>query len=308
MKLVIQIPCYNEAASLPLTIAQLPRDVPGCDTVEWLVIDDGSDDDTPELLARYGDQIRVVRQQNRGVAASRNLGASLASGELLAFLDADDVWAPRKLALQAKRYEEEAGLGLVHCGLLKIDAAGKVLAECASGSEGDVAIQMLREIRSIILAGGSGALIPRSVFDEVGGFDERLSTSADWDLFYRIARTHRVAFVPEALYKYRLHGRNMHRDARTLERDMLLVYDKAFASAPSTVQSYRNACYGQLHALLAGAFFADGDIRNFLRHATASIAFAPGNLVRFGALPALRCRQFLHGRATRLRARESTYP
>jgi len=100
MKLVIQIPCYNEAASLPLTIAQLPRDVPGCDTVEWLVIDDGSDDDTAAVAEKLGVD-RVVRHPvNRGLAAAfmTGLETAVADGaDIIVNTDADNQYDARDI-------------------------------------------------------------------------------------------------------------------------------------------------------------------------------------------------------------------
>lgn len=100
MKLVIQIPCYNEAASLPLTIAQLPREVPGCDTVEWLVIDDGSADDTAAVAERLGVD-RVVRHPvNRGLAAAFMTGLETAIAEgadIIVNTDADNQYDARDI-------------------------------------------------------------------------------------------------------------------------------------------------------------------------------------------------------------------
>jgi glycosyltransferase involved in cell wall biosynthesis len=100
MKLVIQIPCYNEASSLPLTIAHLPRDVPGCDTVEWLVVDDGSDDDTAAVAERLGVD-RVVRHPvNRGLAAAFMTGLETAVAEgadIIVNTDADNQYDARDI-------------------------------------------------------------------------------------------------------------------------------------------------------------------------------------------------------------------
>jgi glycosyltransferase involved in cell wall biosynthesis len=100
MKLVIQIPCYNEAASLPLTIAQLPRVVPGCDKVEWLVIDDGSADDTAAVAEQLGVD-RVVRHPvNRGLAAAFMTGLETAitnGADIIVNTDADNQYDARDI-------------------------------------------------------------------------------------------------------------------------------------------------------------------------------------------------------------------
>ena len=100
MKLVIQIPCYNEAESLPHAIPQLPRHVVGCDTVEWLVIDDGSADDTAQVAANLGVN-RIVRHPvNRGLAAAfmTGLDAAIASGaDIIVNTDADNQYDARDI-------------------------------------------------------------------------------------------------------------------------------------------------------------------------------------------------------------------
>jgi len=100
MKLVIQIPCYNEAASLPQTIAQLPREVAGCDIVEWLVIDDGSDDDTALVAERLGVDHVVRHAVNRGLAAAfmTGLETALADGaDIIVNTDADNQYDARDI-------------------------------------------------------------------------------------------------------------------------------------------------------------------------------------------------------------------
>ncbi|MGV3722828.1 MAG: glycosyltransferase family 2 protein [Actinomycetota bacterium] len=280
----VVIPTYNHARFLRMAIdSALRQSLP---PREVIVIDDGSSDGTPEVVAEYGDRIRALRHANQGVAASRNAGAELATGKLLAFLDADDVWRPQKLERQVERFQREPGLGLVHCGVEEIDAEGNVLRRQQDGLEGSaVAREMLLFRSPTILGGGSGVMIARSAFDEVGGFDPRLSTSADWDLYFRLASRCPVGYVPEPLLQYRLHGSNMHGNIGAMERDMLLAYSKAFADPSSPVQNLRRRAYGNLHSVLAGSYFSVGRKQDFVRHAARSLYLTPDNLLRFAGYP-----------------------
>jgi hypothetical protein len=180
---------------------------------------------------------------------------------------------------------------LVHCGIETIDGGGECLARSDQGLEGLVADEFLFFRRPLILGGGSGAVIPRAVFNEVGGFDEQMSTSADWDLYYRIARRYEVGFVPEVLLKYRLHPGNMHGNINAMERDMLLAYAKAFSNADSRVRSLRRRAYGNLHRVLAGSFFSAGQYTGFIKHALTCLLLTPGNIGQFAGYPLRRWRR-----------------
>ena len=284
------IPTYNCARFLGQAIDSALSQTHA--PAEVIVIDDGSTDDTSELLSGYGDRIKAVRQQNRGVSAARNVGAALASGALLAFLDSDDVWLPKKLERQVARFQGEPDLGLVHCGVDEIDKEGRRLRRVQDGLEGWVADDMLMFRRSVILGGGSGAMIPRALFKQSGGFDVAMSTSADWDLYYRIARDHKVGFVREVLLWYRLHGSNMHADINAMKRDMMLGYEKAFLDADVRLSRLRRLAYGRLHTVLAGSFFSAGDYLNFIREASIALFLAPQSIGQFVGYPVRtwRCR------------------
>lgn len=273
------IPVYNQAQfvrqAIDSALAQTEE------PVELIVVNDGSTDDTASELAQYESdpRVRFITQDNRGVAAARNAGAALATGDLLAFLDADDIWLPTKLERQGERWKNQPDLGLVHVGVLEIDETGEALAERLDGLEGKVALDLLLFQRPVILGGGSGMLIPAPIFRELGGFDERLSTSADWDLFYRIASSYRVGFVPEILLHYRLHGANMHGNIPAMRHDMLLGFKKAFETADDELKRQRRYCYGRLHLVLAGSFLSIGQRGECWKHIMKALWYHPANLL-----------------------------
>ena len=283
------IPTYNHARFLASAIdSALSQTLKPSDVI---VVDDGSTDGTSNVLEAFEGKVRVVRQKNQGVAAARNSGVEMATADYLAFLDADDVWLPRKLEMQLNRFRAEPGLGLVHCGLEQIDEDNRTLGRSVDGMEGSVADEMLLFIRSTILGGGSGAMMPRAVFQEAGKFDERLSTSADWDLYYRIARKYKIGFVPHVLLQYRLHGTNMHGSVRAMEHDMLLAYSKAFLSADDVDLPEQRRCLGNLHKVLAGSYFSTGERLGFLRNALKSVILTPDNITYFAQYPVRRRRR-----------------
>jgi glycosyltransferase involved in cell wall biosynthesis len=279
-RVTVVIPNYNYERFLSEAIdsvrSQTYRDL------EIVVVDDGSTDRSREVIAAYGDEITAIFQNNRGVSTARNNGAQAGTGEYIAFIDADDVWLPAKIERQVARLVGGGALGLVHVAIVLVDENGASIREVRDGQEGTVAQELLRFERGAILGGGSGLIVRRSVFEEVGGFDSRLSTSADWDLFYRISSRYQVGFVPEVLLKYRIHGSNMHSNVRLMEHDMLLGFEKAFANGAT---ADRRLCYGNLYKTLAGSYFRAGHYGDFARHTFKSIWNRPSNLGYFIGFP-----------------------
>ena len=244
------IPAYNYARYLPEAIdSALAQTYP---LLEVIVVDDGSTDDTPAVLAAYGNRIRVIRQQNLGVSAARNAGISAARGEYVALLDADDVWQPAKIETQMALFDSDPSLGLVHCGAESFDEQGRTIHFWREGMQGRVAIDILR-LEPVIAAPSSNIVTPKRVAEEVGGFDTRMSGTEDWDFSYRVAARYEIGFTPEPLVRYRIHPGGAHWNIPEMEKGMLLGLRKAFANPDPAVQSVRSLAYGRVHRVLAGA-------------------------------------------------------
>ena len=275
----VVIPTYNRAHLVAHTInSALAQTHPA---VEVIVVDDGSTDATPETLLQFGQRIRVVRQENRGVAAARNRGAAEARGDFVLFLDSDDVLAPSCVEKQLARFESEAGLGLVYTDLEVVDGEGRTVRIVASGQEGHVAPELLRLEREVLHTPGSGVLIPKRVFQEAGGFDERISVSEDWDLCYRIASKHPIGRVPEVLMRYRSAPDGLHANIPAMEHGMLLAFRKAFSSTTDPGQlALRRRAYARLHFILAGCYFAGRRTRRGVVHLFRSASWHPALFAR----------------------------
>jgi glycosyltransferase involved in cell wall biosynthesis len=254
---------------------------------EIIIIDDGSTDDTTDVVREFGERVKYVRQEKAGVCAARNRGVRESSGELIAFLDADDIWEPAKLEKQAAKFETDPTIGLVHCGMREFDSkTGETLRFILEGGEEGVAENLLLWEGPVIVGPGGTVVVTREAFDAVGGFDERIKVGEDWDFCYRVARRFKVGFVPEALVNYRSHGAAAHRDLENMERGMLMFYEKAFAD-PTVAHLRRNA-YGNFHKVMAGSYFYAGDYGKFVSHAMKSIWIRPGNLGYFVSFPLRR--------------------
>lgn len=290
----VVIPAYNYGrfivAAVESVLAQslAPHEV--------IVVDDGSTDETTQALEPFGDRIRVLQQKNQGVGAARNTGGTHATGDLIAFLDADDMWLPTKLEKQVRRFADDPDLGLVHCGVLEVDAAGRPLRQILDGMEGCVAREMLLFRRNVILGGGSAMMVSRHAFESTGGFDARLPPTEDWDFWYRVARKFRVGFVPEILVRYRCHGDNHSRNLKKREQGVMLIYEKAFADPDPGLRHLRRQAYGNLHMGLAGFYFSAGQPVDALRHVIRSLWLTPFNGLRLLGYPFRYLSRFLRER------------
>lgn len=252
--------------------------------IEVIVVDDGSKDGSIAILGELADRITIVRQRNSGVSAARNNGFAHSRGEYIAFLDADDLWLPSKVDKQFERFSQFDGAGLVHVGVEEIDADGNSISTNLYGLEGNVSEDFLFFERAVVLGGGSGVMVPRAVFEAVGGFDEQLSTSADWDLYFRISSRWPIAFVGAPLLRYRIHNSNMHSNVSLMEKDMLHAYGKAHFRN----KAMRRKAYGSLNRTLAGSYFVAGKYTDFLRVAAKCIWNRPSNIGYFLAFPIRR--------------------
>ncbi len=277
------IPNYNYEAFIEKTIDSVLSQT--YEAIEVVVVDDGSRDNSLEVLRKYGEKIKVVSQSNQGVSTARNKGVSESKGEYLAFLDADDLWLPSKLQREMERFFERPDFGLVHCSVSYIDPQGQIIGENRNGNEGWLASDILTLRRGAVIGAGSTSVVRRSVFDEVDGFDSRLSTSADWEFCYRVASKYCIGFVDEPLVQYRMHTTNMHSNIAAMEHDLRLGFEKAFADQSSGVQGIRSDCLGNFHYLLAGSYYRTGKYYASFINILKSLWYKPQRIGDYLALP-----------------------
>jgi glycosyltransferase involved in cell wall biosynthesis len=193
------IPVYNGAAFVARAVdSALAQDF---SDFEVIVVDDGSTDATGLILSKYGDKIRVLRQENRGPSVARNKGAAIARGEYLAFLDADDWWRQDKLTLTHRALEGNEK------SVLAFSAYRELLNdEIDLGERRYQRAPSLEEILKFIFIGPSSVLMRRSVFERIGGFCEELKAAAYEDTYlWLMAREHgEFIYVDEVLLTRRV--------------------------------------------------------------------------------------------------------
>jgi len=195
---------------------------------EIIVVNNGSTDNSLDVLRTYGDKIRIVDQPNLGQSGARNSGLAESRGEYIAFLDADDLWELTKLEKQVKLISEDTQL--VYCGIIQfgeqVIGAPKVQMPKYSGN----CMQFFLDLPggSIVISGESTALFSRDLVDKVGTFDMKLNSTAGWDFFRRCSCNTKFSFVNEPLVNYRLHSSNMSNSHDFVIKDMRLAYSKFF--------------------------------------------------------------------------------
>ena len=116
-------------------------------------------------------------------------------------------------------------------------------------------------------------MVPRRVAEEIGGFDDRLLASEDWDFCYRVASRYPIGRVPRKLLRYTERPDGLHFDIPKMERGMLLAFEKAFSSSDPSVQTLRARAYGRLHLILAGCYFQARQPARFVTHLVKSARY-----------------------------------
>lgn len=175
------IPTHNRSRLVQEAVASvLAQKGP---SLEVIVVDDGSTDDTPEVLAAFGDGIRVIHQPHAGVSAARNQGARWARGRWLAFLDSDDLWLPGKLEAQMGFMVANPGLKICQTEEIWVRNGKRINPKTYHRKPSGYCFPRLLER---CLVSPSAVLLCADLFHEVQGFDESLPACEDYDLWLRI--------------------------------------------------------------------------------------------------------------------------
>ena len=235
-------PAYNVAAYVRDTVesvlAQTFRDF------ELIVVDDGSTDNTCAVLKPYADagQLTYIYQDNAERAVARNTGLRHATGEYLAFVDADDVWMPHKLQQQVDVLDAHPNVAIVYGAARYIDPQGQPVLYQGRAVDEETSTELLIQDHSrrlvegnTLCGGGSCVLTRRGWVNQLGGFDTTLSYPEDWDMWVRLARLGPFAYIPAVLMSYRVFGWNKVIKIETTERIIqqhLKIIDKMFVDWP----------------------------------------------------------------------------
>lgn len=269
----IIIPVYNGEKYLSETIKTVIDQT--YKNWELIIVDDGSTDNTADIVKQFNDsRISYIKKNNTGVSDTRNVGANLAKGEILCFLDADDVWLPQNLEKKLSKLTKEQDSILVTSPMYLWDERTDYQNCKIIGKPTFDEWKEFRELRNTSIP--SSVLMYKNYFLEAGMFDTKISTSADFDLVIRLRELGKFTYVNEPLLLYRCHPSQMHNNIALYKHDMIYILKKYKSNSNlfPTSHEWRKS-YSLLHYYIAVEFIRQKNLYNGLIHAFISFFYNP---------------------------------
>jgi glycosyltransferase involved in cell wall biosynthesis len=269
-QVTVIIPTFNSARYLIDAVeSALAQTAP---PAQIIVVDDGSTDDTAARLQPYESRLTIIRQRNQGTAAARNAGSRIAVGNFIAFLDADDVWHPRKLELQLRAFRDHPNVALL--GTQSVDYPHQPFHPIQSrGHIEQITLKRLL-VRNYFAA--SSVMIRRAAVEQVGDFDRTLSGVEDLDYWQRTAASRPVANLALPLTGYRRVPGSIGSRAVGIENGLRRVLQKLDSRAAWQGQPFlRRKAISQMHFSLAYLHGAAGHQWAALRRMLQSFIWYP---------------------------------
>jgi len=232
------IPCYNSAQTLEKTVQSVQ--LQSYKNWEVIIINDGSTDNSPQLADQLAELqgIQVIHSPNQGVSAARNLGASLAKGHYLAFLDADDIWYNTKLKVQLDLFKQQEKLGVCYSRVLFTSLSGESLNQYSAVPKKPLtAIDLLFENH---LCTSSNIMCLKQLFTESGGFDSTMRYAEDQEWLIRVALNEQwdITGVAQVLMDYRTQTNSLSSSLDKMEQGWQSLTQKIAHYAPRFIESH----------------------------------------------------------------------
>ena len=270
MRVSVVIPTYNSGPLVKQAVESvLAQSYPAA---QIIVVDDGSTDDTRQQMRAFDGRIEYVRQPNARVAAARNHGLLRATGDAVAFLDADDYWHPEKLSRQIAVLSERPEIGLLATDCF--DWPGP-LPECQDSDARGIDIVPLERLLVCNTLTTSSIMVRRSVLEQAGRFDTDLFGPEDYDLWLRCSRLAPAAVLRQPLTGYRDTSGSVGKQADTMRRGLLRIHEKLDADAAWPSAALRRKCRAHLDYSTGYLYFAAGRSATAVRLLAQSLIAYP---------------------------------
>jgi len=244
--------------------------------IEIIVIEDGSTDNSLNLIKQMPGEKKVIPQQNKDVSQARNVGIKNSKGQFIAFLDQDDVWEKEKLEKQVNAFREEPDMDLVFTDSFKFNDEGEKRHPI---DKHKIASQLNDQnlfstlIRKNVLM-PSAVMVKKESIEKAGLFDPGFKTCGDYEMWLRMAALGmKFLYLPEPLALYRQHAKNTYKKSGIMHEDRLKALEVAFANPALTPKhkSLAPVSYAAAYVESAHAFFGSKHYRGFLENAHKAV-------------------------------------
>jgi glycosyltransferase involved in cell wall biosynthesis len=271
-KVSVIIPAYNAMKFLPETLESVLNQT--FSDFDVFIINDGSSDNIIEWATEIQDsRVKLISQENKGLAGARNTGITKSQGQYIAFIDADDLWEPTKLERQVHAFELNPELGLVDTYVSMVDTQNQFLYIAgASYQEGNV---LRRAIEENLVMCGSSAMINRQCFEKVGFFDQTLRGAEDWNMWARIALHYPFKVVEEPLVRYRNHPNSMSQDWQLMKTETTKAIEKVFELVPPELAWVKQRTFARANLYVAKIAKSGGNYQQSLQYCLQAFSCSP---------------------------------
>jgi glycosyltransferase involved in cell wall biosynthesis len=276
-KVSVIIPAYNKAEYTRRTVESvLAQTYPH---IEIIVVDDGSKDQTPSVMAGYGNRIEYIYKANEGACSARNEGIRRATGEYVAFLDCDDLYCVNKIQRCVEYLEKNMQFGFVYTAAYFIDEYDEIVGRYDNphSSKGWITSKLILD--NFIC--NSTVLVKKCILQKEGLFDEKIFTPADWDMWLRLSEISQAGYIPEPLTKYRVVDNFVFNRLQQARQEDAYVLEKFFKNH-STQGILKKRAFSNFYLRFALCAFIKNDLPGFWSDCRTSFKLAPWNMKVLG--------------------------